>query len=486
MAEPTLKQKTAKGIFWGGISNGVQQLLGAFFGLFLARLLTPDDYGVIGMLVIFTQIAGTLQESGFTAALANKRNVTHADYNAVFWFSTGLSACLYLALFACAPLIAHFYGKPELTPLARYLFIGFFIASLGVAQNAYLFRNLMVKQKAIALMTGLVVSNTVGVIMALYGSAYWALATQTILYVAVISCCYWHFSPWRPTLSLDLKPLKGMLSFSSKLLLTNIFTQINNNILSVIFGKLYSSKDVGYYTQANKWNYMGYSLIAGMINSVAQPVLSSISDDGERQRRAFRKMLRFTAFAAFPSMLGLSFIAPEFITIALTDKWQTSAVILQLLCVAGAFIPLNNLFSNLLISKGKSNIYLGCTVTQGVLQILCALIGYPYGFLPMIAVYAAVNICWLFVWHYFVWRAIGLSLPAMLKDTLPFALVAVGAIAVAYGLTRSIENLYLLLLGKVAITAVVYTIIMWGSRAVTFRESLSYLRSALSGTKPTL
>ena len=301
MAEQSLKEKTAKGLFWGGLSNGVQQLLNLFFGIFLSRILNAEDYGMVGMLSIFSLIAGSLQESGFTAALANKRNISHKDYNAVFWFSTGLSACLYLILFLCAPLIAEFYHTPELTALARYTFLGFFVASLGIAHSAYLFRNLMVKQKAMAVTIGLTASGTIGITMACLGFAYWGIATQSIVYVGTINICYWCFSPWRPTLTFDFKPLKGILSFSSKLVVTNIFNHINNNIFTVILGKFYSGQEVGYFTQANKWNYMGHSLISGTVNSVAQPVLSSLSDERERQQRAFRKMLRFTAFISFPA-----------------------------------------------------------------------------------------------------------------------------------------------------------------------------------------
>ena len=148
--EQSLKEKTAKGLFWGGFSNGIQQLLNLLFGIFLARLLSREDYGMIGMLSIFSLIAGSLQESGFTAALTNKREVRHQDYNAVFWFSSAMGFTLYVVLFFCAPYIAKFYDNPALTPLARYSFLGFFISSLGTAQSAYMFRNLMVKQKAVS------------------------------------------------------------------------------------------------------------------------------------------------------------------------------------------------------------------------------------------------------------------------------------------------------------------------------------------------
>ena len=163
MTEQSLKDKTAKGLFWGGLSNGMQQLLNLIFGIALARILDAEDYGMIGMLSIFSLIASTLQESGFTAALANKKNISHEDYNAVFWFSLFTSGLLYILLFFLSPYIAEFYHTPALIPLARYTFLGFFIASLGIAHNAYLFRNLKVKQKAFIQLTGLILSNITGV-----------------------------------------------------------------------------------------------------------------------------------------------------------------------------------------------------------------------------------------------------------------------------------------------------------------------------------
>ena len=443
MTEQSLKEKTAKGLFWGGLSNGVQQLLNLFFGIFLSRILNAEDYGMVGMLSIFSLIAGSLQESGFTAALANKRDISHKDYNAVFWFSTGLSACLYLILFLCAPLIAEFYHTPELTALARYTFLGFFVASLGIAHSAYLFRNLMVKQKAMAVTIGLTASGTIGITMACLGFAYWGIATQSIVYVGTINICYWCFSPWRPTLTFDFKPLRGMLSFSSKLLVTNIFNHINNNIFTV--------------------------------NSVAQPVLSSLSDERERQQRAFRKMLRFTAFISFPAMLGLSLIAPELIILTITDKWLPSAFILQLLCIGGAFIPITNLYSNLVISKGKSDIYMWNTISLGIIQLTTMLLLYPYGVHTMIIVYVSINICWLFVWHYFVWKQIRLSLFAALKDILPFAFIATAVMAATYYITIGFANLYLLMASKMIIAGTLYTAILWLSGSVTFKESLHYI-----------
>lgn len=475
MPASSLKQSAASGLFWGFINNGMQQLLNLFFGIFLARLLTPADYGMVGMLSVFSFIAASIQESGFIAALANKKTVEHRDFNAVFWFSTLVSFSLYWLLFFLAPLIARFYHNPELVPLARYSFIGFFISGLGIVPTAYLFRNLQVKQKAVGTILALVLSGVTGVLLAYYGFSYWGIATQSLVYISVLTVYVWCSCPWRPTFHFDFSPLKDMLAFGSKLLFTNIFNHINNNLFAIILGRFYSEREVGQFNQANKWNYMGHSLVSGMVGSVAQPLFAKIAEDTERQCRVFRKMLRFTSFISFPAMFGLSFVAPELITIMITDKWLPSAHILQLLAVSGAFLPIVSLCSNLLISKGKSDTYLGCTVALGVLQLVVMLLSYPYGLYRMVFLFVGINILWLSVWFYFVYREIQLGFLAVLKDTLPFIFLSVVAMGGAYLATRNVDNLYLLLILKIVVAAVIYILLMWLSKAVTFRECLDYL-----------
>ena len=471
----SLKDKTAKGLLWGGISNSVQQLLNLLFGIFLARLLTPDDYGMVGMLTIFSLIAGSIQESGFISALINKKDIQHEDYNAVFWFSTLTSLCIYALLFMSAPFIANFFHQPALTALARSSFLGFVISSLGTAHTAYLNKNLMVKQKTLSNLIGLSVSGIVGIILAYNGYSYWGIATQSIVYVSIVMSCYWFFSPWKPTLAFHFTPLKGMLTFSSKMLATNIFNHINNNILSIIFGKYYSEQEVGYYNQANKWNSMGHSLVSGMINGVAQPVLNKVSEEKERQLRIFRKMMRFTALISFPAMFGLSLIAPELITITITDKWAKSAEILQLLCIGGAFFPLNGLCSNLIISKGRSNRYMWITVTLGLIQLFIAYLVHPYGIYPTLAFYTGINISWMFVWYYFVKKEIHYRFLHLLKDIIPFFVIALVTMETTHILTFSLANIHVALFSKIALAACIYTTIMWLTGSQTFKECISYL-----------
>lgn len=470
----SLKEKTAKGLFWGGLSNGIQQLLNLVIGIFLARMLSREDYGMVGMLSIFSLIASSLQDSGFKIALVNKRGVQHKDYNAVFWFSTLMGLSLYTVLFFCAPYIAKFYDNPALTPLARYMFLGFFIASLGTAQSAYMFRNLMVKQQAITMMISLVLSGITGITLVYYGLAYWGYATQSLVYVLSTTCCFWFFSPWRPTMHINLKPLKEMFAFSSRLLITNIFSHINNNILTVILGRFYSEQEVGDFNQANKWSYMGYSVVTGMVNGVAQPILASVADDRERQKRIFRKMLRFTAFVAFPALFGLSLITPELITIAITAKWDASAQIMRILCIGFAFTTINTLYSNLIISKGKSNIYMWNTIALGVVQTAAMFYYSSYGISTLVVYNVCINICWLAVWQFFVWREIRLTVLQALKDISPYAIIAGATMLLTGYCTRGITDIYLLLAAKIAMAATLYISIMWVSGSVTFKESIQY------------
>ena len=247
--EQSLKQKTAKGLFWGGLSSSIQQLLGLLFGIVLGRLLDRSDYGMIGMLAIFSAIASALQESGLVAALANREKVSDKDYNAVFWFSLSCGATLYVLLYFSAPLIADFYDTPELTSLARFSFLSFFIASFGIAPRAILFRNLKVKENTIISLSSLFVSGMVAIILAANGFAYWGIAIQTMVFVLIGTMLNWYFAHWKPSFRIDFSPIKEMFGFSSKMLITQIFIIINQNLFSVLLGKFYTKQEVGDFSR---------------------------------------------------------------------------------------------------------------------------------------------------------------------------------------------------------------------------------------------
>ena len=480
----TLKEKTAKGLFWGGLSNGAQQVLNLVFGIFLARLLSTEDYGLVGMLTIFSLIASSLQEGGFIAALNRKKDTSHKDYNAVFWTCSLISISIYLLLFLLAPLIADFYDEPRLVALSRYIFLGFFISSLGIAPRAVLFRNMKVKEQSIVAFVSLLLSGIVGVSMAALGFAYWGIATQTLVYVSLFTGMTFFYAKWHPTLPVDFSPIREMIGFSSKLIVTNIVIIINTNVFSVILGRLYSPHVVGNYTQANKWNYMGWSLISNMLQGIAQPVFAKTDEDKERQRNIFRKLLRFTAFVSFPLMFGLALVAREFIVILLGEKWAESARLLQLLCVMGAFYPISNLFTHLLISRGHSATYMWGNILLCVVQLLAVIFSASYGIEVMLMVYVAITIAWTLVWHWFVHREIGLQLWDVLKDISPYLLLTCVLVCIAHLLTQRIDSLLLSFFAKVAFVAVCYCLTLWLLHSTIFRESIAFLTSRRNGGTP--
>lgn len=475
MTQNSLKERTAKGLLWGGLSNGMVQVLNLVFGLCLLNLLTPEDYGTVQVLAIFSSVAACLQESGFTVALANKKSPSHADYNAVFWFNIICGGILYVILFFCAPLIARFYNEPQLVPLARFSFLSFLISSWGIVQRAYLFGHLMVKESSIIMITALLISGIVSVAMAFCGMAYWGLAAQGVIFVSVVTLMNWHYSPWRPTVQWDFRPVRQMFGFSSKLLVTSLFLQINKNVFSVLLGVFYTKGITGQYGNAYKWNDMGASTINSMINGVAQPVLTQVKGDPERYRYVFRKMLRFTGFVSFPAMFGLALIARPFIFICAGEKWLPSVIMLQMLCVYGAFFPLITLYSNLTISQGRSNINLFNTVVTCVLIWISLYLTHTFGILVMIAVFVMVNVAWLLVWHFFARRLVGLRLSDVVRDIAPFIGIACLSIGLTWWLTRGIDAPLLMLVSRVILGAFVYVGLLYVFHAEILRESMSFL-----------
>lgn len=475
MADSGLKQKTAKGLLWGGIGSGSMQLLNLFFGIFLSRLLSPADYGVVGALTIFSAMAGLFAESGFTLAIVNKKTISHDDYNAVFWFNIVAGLVLYGLLFALAPLIAAFYHQPEMVPLARFLFLGFLFGAIATAPSAYFFRNLNVKLRSQIQICAILLSGIVGVCCAASGCGYWGIAAQTVTYSGCNCLMLWARSPWRPTLSFRMAPLREMLPFSTKQLVTSLFTHINNNFFSVLLGRFYGMKPTGYYTQGSKWTTMGYTTISGMLNSVAQPVFREASDDSERLCRVFMKMLRFTSFVCFPAMFGLAIVARELIVLTVTAKWLPCVPVMQILCVWGAFMPVATLYGNLFNSIGRPNIYMWNTIALGLMQLVCVLLSYPYGLEVMLEVYAGINVAWLFVWHYFAREHIGLSLAGVLKSIMPYIAVSLLVMAATVAATSRIADPLLSLPAKILMAATLYGLLMWRLKSVVFRESIGYL-----------
>lgn len=470
----TLKEKTAKGLFWGAVNNGTMQILNILIGIVLGRLLSPGEYGLVGMLTIFTMIAGNLQSCGFTQALVNIKAPTARDYNSVFWFNIMMSVTLYAVLFLCAPLIAMYYRRPELVPLSRLVFLAFLISSFGIAHNAYMFKNMMNREQAIVGFFSLVISGATGIALAYSGFSYWSLAWQQIIFITCVNIGRYYYVPWRPEMNIDFGPVRKMFAFSSKMLVTSIINTANVHILTVIFGRLFSASAVGNFSQANKWNVTAHTFVSGTVTQVAQPVLASISED-ERERRVFHKMMRFTAFLSFPCMLGLSLIANDFILVLLGERWAQCVPLMQVLCIGGAFMPLYALYQNLAISSGRSDIYMWCSIAQIALQIAVILCFHGQGIMGMVRAYTLFNIVWLAAWHIFTSRLIRLRAVDVVLDIVPFAAIAFLTMAVAYFCSVHINDMILRLVARIVVAVIVYVGVMKLLRVKILDECINFI-----------
>ena len=478
----TLKDKTAKGLFWGGMNNGVQQLLGLAFGIILGRLLDPSDYGMTAMLAVFSVIANELQSSGFKTGLINLEKPRHEDYNAVFWFNILAGAAIYVVLFIAAPLIADFYDNQALIPLSRYVFLGFVFSSFGMAQSAYLTKQMQIKQIAKCGMTATLSSSIMGVILAALGFGYWALATQYLMYIAVNTLLLWWFSEWRPSYLrfTNLRftiydPLRQLFPFSVRIMISAILTQVNANIMNLLLGRFYGEANTGHYNQAYQWSSKCFLLVGNMLKQVDQTVLVGLHDERERQLQVLRKMMRFTAFISFPLLFGLGLVSHEFIILAIKEKWAFAASLLPILCVCGAFMPLSALLTDAVISHKRSDIYLWSTLVLGLLQIGLMVGLWQQGIRTMVIAYTVLNIIWVFVWHFFVRRLMSYRLLDFLKDIVPFALAAAGVMLVTGFATQAISALWLKLLCRVVLATILYYTVMRLAGAVILKEVIAFI-----------
>lgn len=464
-------------MLWGGLNSGIQQLVGLAFGIVLGRLLSPSDYGMMAMISIFSLVATALQDSGFRTALTNIEHPKHEDYNSVFWFNIIMASSLYVILFLAAPLIGEYYHTPRVVPLCRYAFLSIVIASFGTAQSAYLFKHLRAKQQAEAGALAVILSSMTGVGMAFAGMAYWSLATQGLVYVGINTLLQWHFSPWRPSIhGITFAPVRRMFRFSCKILATTIMTHVNNNVLNILLGHYFTPRDTGNYNQAYQWNTKCYSLVQSMVAQVAQPVLVSLNGEEGRQKDVFRKMMRFTAFITFPLLFGFGLVAKEFIVTAIGEKWLASAQLIQILCLSGATMPLSTLFSNMIISKGRSGTFFWCTFTLGLVQIATMIMIWPMGIRTMVIAYTLLNTSWLLVWLFFVRRLIGYGYWMFFCDVMPFALAAAGVMVVAYVATMPLSNLIALLISRFIIAVVLYYAVMKIARVKILAECERFVK----------
>lgn len=462
-----------KGFAWSAVERFSYQLIQFIIGILLARILTPDDFGIIGMLNIFLAISQSFIDSGFGNALIQKKGRDQTDYSTVFYFNFVVGILVYLVLFFAAPWIASFYDMPILTPVTRVISLNLVLSSLLLVQKTKMTIELNFRIQAYISFVSVILSGTIGVWMAYQGYGVWSLVYQSLVFNLLSCILFWICAKWLPSRVFSISSFKNLFKFGSKLLVTGIYGPIYDNLNTLIIGKFYSPASLGYFTRANTFVQFPSSNIVGIINRVSMPVLSDIQDNDDNLRFAYRRLIKYTYFFVFPLMLGLAIVSKPLIILLLTEKWIGVVPYMQVLCVAMTLYPICAYNINLLLVKGNSGLHLKLDIIKKVVGII------------ILAVSAAISImaiCYgtilssLFAWiltAIFSGRLINLDLFTQIKDMFkPFIISVIMVLGVYPFLLFNIP-IWLQLTFQIMVGSLVYLIISY----IFNHEPLTYFGS---------
>lgn len=475
LEEKEFEKKTRNAFLWNMLDRVGLQLISVVVGIILARKLGATEFGLTGALTIFIALAQSLADSGFSTALVRKQHITEADYNTVFYYNIVIALAMYAAGYFAAPFIAQFFNEPVLTPIARVLFVVFIFNALCIIQNAKMVKEIDFGKVATINLSAVTLSGIIALVMAFAGYGVWALVAQVVLQSFVKMIMQWLWGGWRPQLLFSWQSFKELFSFSSNIMIANLLNIFFLNIYSAIIGRLYNSRELGYYTQANKWSEMGITTLYGIIQNSTYTLFSAIQDDKERLIRSYRKVMQLTAFITFPTLLFLALTARPFILIFLGDKWEASIPMFIALLIAGIFTALTTINGNYIRIEGSSRLILQLEIFKIILFIIVLAFTWQ---LPLI------QLLWGMVFTRFIvyivsivtiGRRVGYSWDQQLRDIMPSCAIALLMVCFAYPAQFFIDNIYLLFAVQFTISILFFITVSRRLQGELLRELKSQL-----------
>ena len=457
-----LKTKTIKGMFWSFSEIVSLQGINFVVQIFLARLLMPEDFGLIGMITIFIAVSQSLIDSGFTSALIREKNVTNTDYSTVFYFNLVVSVVIYFILFFSSPLISNFYNEPRLVSIIRILSVVIIINAFGLIQRTILIRELDFKTQTKITFVSSVLSGIVAIILAFLGLGVWALVIRQILMQLTQSLMLMIHNKWIPSLEFNVISFKHFFGFGWKLLVSGLIDTLYTNIYYPIIGKFFSATDLGFFTNAKKMNDIPSMATSQAVQKVSYPVLSQIQDNEKSLKNSFRKAIKNTTFINFPLMMGLAAIADPLIKLLIGEKWAPSIPYFQILCFTGILYPLHALNLNILQVKGRSDLFLKIEIFKkiiGIISIIVVLF-FGLGIIGLLWAQVFTNIISFFINSFYSKRMIGYSSLDQIKDICPTFFASMIMAGVVYSLLFFLHlNNILLLLIQIPVGILVYILL---------------------------
>lgn len=479
----TLRDKTLKGISWSFVDNIAGSGITFLVGLVLARLLSPAEFGIIGMITIFIAISNSIVDSGFSNALIRKLDASDKDYNTVFVFNFGVSLLLYLLLYVAAPAISLFFNEPQLIPVTRVVGLVLVCNALGIIQRTLLVKAVNFKTQAKISIIASSGSGIIGIGMALYGFGVWSLVAQQLSRQLLNSLFLWMFNRWRPAIQFSVNSFKELFGFGSKLMISGIINTVYQNIYYLIIGKFYTPSQLGQYTRAEQFKTIFASNLTSVIQRVSYPVLSSIQNEEERLLAAYRKVIKTTMMVTFACMLGMAAVAKPMILILIGEKWLPAVTYLQIMCFAGMLYPLHAINLNILQVKGRSDLFLKLEIYKKILAIIPITLGIFFGIEYLLLGSVFNSFVAFFLNSYYSSTLINYPSSRQLKDILPAFAISIVTAGIMWPLSFLPWNNWIILALQLGIGVSIAWLLYEQSRLSEYLELKSILRSYLKKFK---
>jgi len=428
----SLSQKTSVGIFWHFAQQLIRRGINFVVTLLLARILAPEDFGLVAMMTVFLTLGSSLMDSGFKQALIRMDRVNQSDYDTVFYANLILGTLAYTFLFFLAPTIAHFYQEPRLVSLVRIAGIIILINSFLVVQSANMHRALNFKAEMQTTIPAGIISSILAVILAYSEFGVWALIIQMLMFAFINTFLLWLKQGWRPSLSFNKSSLMAMYHFSYRIFLSGLLDSIFKNLYIILIAKFFNASITGYYFFAEKIKDMVVNQLVGSIQTVTYPALASLQQDDVLLKKGYRKVIAVSTFVLFPCMMLLAALATPIFVLFLPEKWLPASLYLQLMCFAGLLHPINSINQNLLKVKGRSDIYLKLEILKKIMIVAVFVVSFQYGIIGVLIGQIISSFLVFILSSYFTYKLIQYSILDQVSDFFYSLLLSIFIGASAY------------------------------------------------------
>jgi O-antigen/teichoic acid export membrane protein len=438
----SLKQTAINGMFWTFIQQMSSQGIAFVVSIILARILLPEEFGLIALLGVFIIIADNLINSGLGDSLIRTENPNNDDYSTVFYFNLLISIALYALMFFIAPVISNFYKQPLLISITRVYCLVFIFNAFSIIQNTLLSKNLDFKKMTIINIPSTLVGAAVGVVMAYNGFGVWSLVWSNLTRAAARSIQLWIWSPWIPTLSFKKEKIKKHLNFGYKLTLSSVIDSIFRDIYTIIIGKFFNPLQVGFYNRANTLQMYPISNFSAILNTVTYPLFSKIQHDNKQLKNAYKKIMQMSVFLIAPTLLTMSALAEPLFRFLLTEKWLPAVPYFQILCFTGIFYPINAYNLNIISVKGRSDLLLLLSIVKKILIVFTIFISFQWGIYGLLFGQIPFAIIAIFFNGYYSGKLINYGILEQFKHITPSIVYSLICGLIVYFLDTHITKVY--------------------------------------------